>query len=118
MTTDFRLPLTVFTYNPDDEANLTTNGIIKIFDDESFTVEDNTLIVNKNGTMIIIGYLYSSGGTYHFDKVINEERMQMTQQYNHYYDFTEVSKGDKIYFIYKNTEAYWFGGNISIILYS
>ena len=113
---DARLSLTEVTYNPDYDASLATNGILKITDGGDFSINSNNIMtVNRDGIMTILGHLGSEGGSYHYDKVINDTRTVINNQYGHYYDITELNQGDTIYFVYNNTQAYWHTGSAVII---
>ena len=116
ITGDARLSLTEVAYNPDNAGSLATNGILKITDGRDFSINSNNIMtVNRNGTMTIIGQLGANGGTYHYDKMINSKRTRLTNQYGHYYDITELNQGDTVYFVYNNTQAYWYTGSAVII---
>ena len=116
ITGDARLPLTEVTYNPDNNGSLAKNGILKIVDNNDFSINSNHIMTaNRNGTMTIIGQLGSNGGSYHYDKMVNSTRTRLVNQYGHYYDITELKQGDTIYFVYNNTQAYWYTGSAAII---
>ena len=115
-TVDTRLKLSEVTYDSDNMASLAVSGILKVIDNGDFSInEDNTITVNRDGIMTILGHLGSEGGSYHYDKVINDTRTVINNQYGHYYDITELKQGDDMYFVYKNTEAYWWTGSAVII---
>ena len=94
------------------------NGYKMITDNDSFAIANNQLTANKNGTMIVTGTLSANGGSFHYDKVINGTRTVLNYPYGHVYDVTEIKKDDKIHFVYKNTEAYWFIGTAIVIFES
>ena len=89
---------------------------MKIVDNNDFSINSNHIMTaNRNGTMTIIGQLGSNGGSYHYDKMVNSTRTRLVNQYGHYYDITELKQGDTIYFVYNNTQAYWYTGSAAII---
>ena len=115
-TADTRLKLSEVTFDPNNDASLAVSGIMKIIDNEDFSINgDNTMTVRRDGTMTILGHLGAQGGNYHYDKVLNGSRSVLRNQYGHYYDITELKQGDTLYFVYKNDQAYWWTGSAVII---